>query len=45
MKKYIIGASLFFANNEIITWAVLCVMGFMLLIDIASAAAREGKTL
>lgn len=43
MKKYIIGASLFLANNEIVTWAVLCVMGIMLIVDIANAAAKEGK--
>ena len=43
-RKYAIAAVMLLFNNEIVSLAALCVMGVMLLIDIACAAEREGKT-
>ena len=35
MKKYLIPAVLLVANNEVISWFALCVMGAMLVWDMA----------
>lgn len=42
MKKYLIGAIPLLANNEIISWAALCILGLMFLVDMAGWAV-EGK--
>lgn len=35
MKKYLIAAVLLAANNEVVSWFALCVMGAMLVFDMA----------
>lgn len=43
-RKYAAAAVILLFNNEIASLIALCVMGVMLLIDIACAAERERKT-
>ena len=44
MSKYTLPICVLLFNNEIASLIALCVMGVMLLIDIACAAEKEGKT-
>lgn len=41
MKKYLIAAALMAANNEVLSWFALCVMGVMLVWDMAGWATER----
>ena len=41
MKKYLIAAVLMAANNEVLSWFALCVMGAMLVFDMAGWATER----
>lgn len=41
MKKYLIGAIPLIISNEIVSWATLCILAVMLIVDMAWAT--EGK--
>lgn len=41
MKKYLITAAMLVANNEVISWFALCVMGAMLVFDMAGWATER----
>ncbi len=41
MKKYLCVASLFLANNEIISWIALVILAVMLLVTFTLEARRE----
>ena len=41
MKKYLIAAILMAANNEVLSWFALCVMGAMLVWDVAGLVTER----
>lgn len=41
MKKYAIPAALFLFNNEVISWAALCIIGFIFVIDFYKEVATK----
>lgn len=42
MKKYLVGAIPFLANNEIVSWITLCILAIMFLADMVQWTT-EGK--
>ena len=43
MKKYLVAACLFLANNEIVSLIALCFIGTFFLVDMAGWVSKEGK--
>lgn len=43
MKKYLVAAALFVANNEIVSLIALCLMSVFFILDMAGWVSQEGK--